>query len=306
MEVTADVNDWLLDRALFHELSSSHGPFTLDAAADDLGYTKQMTPYCCPSNSFLQRELRSEHIWAFFPPGRLLDFLGHYQRQKAIDPSNSGVFVLPKWTAAPWWNSVAHWTVLREYPAGTDLFTAPQPSERAEDIRIGKTPWAVVILLDPPARALATAALPAPKLAIPAPSTARHGPPRAAPAQKSAMRCEKSGLQPTISGYARRPRRLLAFRGAVDGTAANILVDTGAQLDLLSSEFVERNGIPTQTGPTVNLTMANEDVHSANATTTASLPCLRTFWPRQLLPVCQLSLQASALIVTHEDMLDPE
>ena len=85
------------------------------------------------------------------------------------------------------------------------------------------------------------------------------------------MRCEKSGSQPTISGYARRPRRLLAFRGTVDGTAANILVDTGAQLDLLSSEFVERNGIPTQTGPTVNLTMANGDVHSANATTTAVL-----------------------------------
>ena len=60
----------------------------------------------------------------------------------------SFTFILPRWTTAPWWPSKceysARFEIVREYPTGSDLFTAPNPAG-GDRISLGVTRWPVVV-----------------------------------------------------------------------------------------------------------------------------------------------------------------
>ena len=99
-----DNEDWMFSRERFHQLKKEHGPFTLDAAASADGSNAQCRDFCSAGDhSFLKRELRGETLFPNFPYGRAGEFLQQYVEQKANDPSNGGMFVLPQWKKAAWW-----------------------------------------------------------------------------------------------------------------------------------------------------------------------------------------------------------
>ena len=149
-----DNEDWMYSRALFLELDQQHGPFTLDAAASADGNNAQCKAFCSAGDSFLEKRLDGETVWANFPYGRLEDFLTHYEAEKARDPRNSGMFVVPKWRSAKWWSKVEHMQLVREHPQGEFIFTAP-PQGRSKERRVlGPTPWPVCVFWDPPAAEL--------------------------------------------------------------------------------------------------------------------------------------------------------
>ena len=61
----------------------------------------------------------------------------------------SFTFILPKWTTAPWWptrcENSARFDIIREFPTGSDLFTAPA-NGGPERVSLGVTRWPVVVL----------------------------------------------------------------------------------------------------------------------------------------------------------------
>lgn len=146
-----DNEDWMFSRERFHQLKKEHGLFTLDAAASADGSNAQCRDFCSAGDhSFLKRELRGETIWANFPYGQAGEFLQHYVEQKANDPSNGGMFVLPQWKGAAWWPIVEKMELVKTYVAGEQLFTAPVEKKGGARRQLGPTSWPVCIFWDPP------------------------------------------------------------------------------------------------------------------------------------------------------------
>ena len=200
-------------------------PFDLDACCNDDGSNSHVPDsFCSPSNSFLQHNCAGKHVWCNPPFKRALSFILHYFSCKASDPAHtSAVFVLPKWTNAPWWPLVRHMQVLQEYGAGYHLFDSPAANGRQS---MPGTPWPVVILYDPPQRVTdfgrvwassgqaADSVLPA--------STPPH-------ARLRALTANRSRLQ-------------VVLRGKIAGVPANFLFDTGADRNFVDASFAARHG----------------------------------------------------------------
>lgn len=143
-----DTQDWQFSAIEFAELSEQFGGFTLDAAADVQGTNAHCARYCSSEQSFLDQDLQYEKVWGNFPFARIGEFLHHYLSQKALYPSLSGMFVVPVWRTMNWWPMVKNMQVVREYPAGVHLFSAPGADGKRVDL--GPTRWPVLVLWDRP------------------------------------------------------------------------------------------------------------------------------------------------------------
>ena len=71
------------------------------------------------------------------------------------------LFVLPKWKTAPWYDLLAQFTIVREWPRGSKLFTCPSTSHKPRDGEtdeevptgrkyVGPTPWPVLMVYKGP------------------------------------------------------------------------------------------------------------------------------------------------------------
>ena len=264
---TRDSEDWMYDRAKFLELNEEYGPFSLDAAASSGGENAQCKRFCSKDDSFLQRQLNGETVWANFPYQRVDEFLGHYLEEKQRDPSIAGMFVLPKWTSTTWWSKVERMQLVKEYPKGEQLFTAPPEDSRGEVRReLGPSPWPVCIFWDPPSVDVQ-------------PKTSLADDPRveshdldseAAPASNQQTAAAASGVEKDqgaqVGPHSKDPHgdlrhRLLIVQGRLNGRKAKFLIDGGSQLDLVDSRsFPNLPRAEVQRGATVRMAGGQQQV----------------------------------------------
>ena len=93
-------------------------------------------------------------VWQIFPLpewevfGALLSAEGKAPSVLCTQPR--GVFVVPVWRSMQWWRLVEQMQLVCEYPAGTQLFSAP--GKDGQRVLTGPTRWPVVVLWDPAVR----------------------------------------------------------------------------------------------------------------------------------------------------------
>ena len=251
--VDRDPEDWMYSRERFHALDQEYGPFTLDAAASADGENAQCKAYCSAGeSSFLEKKLHGETIWANFPYERADEFLSHYLEEKARDPSNAGMFVLPQWTSTTWWSKVQHMEMVKRHDSGEDLFTAPPKDQRSKERRdLGPSPWPVCIFWDPPNVDAQEASLEDdPRVETdPLPDGDQPSSDQQDPDPAKEEEDDDSGDQPRVATHEPHRRSLLIAHGRVHGAKARVLIDSGSQVDLISSKFVEQHRLPTALSP---------------------------------------------------------
>lgn len=243
-----DDQDWQFSPTEFERISEAVGGFTLDAACDATGANRLVNQFCSAEDSFLDRSLAGERIWANFPFRHMEQFLLHYHAQKESDPSIMGCFVVPTWKRAPWWPLVENFKVLARYPAGTELFTAPGLAGVRRSR--GPTRWPVEVLYDPNDTGLGEIPVVRP------PATRCCQPVLAGRAErKSSYLAEahawrvvvksaggESGTDESDLESASPLPNLLHARGVVGRAQGTIFLDAGAQLNLIGTEFAKKCG----------------------------------------------------------------
>ena len=196
-------------------------PFDLDACCNTDGSNALVANFCSPGNSFLSHDCAGQHIWCNAPFSDYLQFLLHYFSCKARAPhTTSAVFVVPKWTEAPWWPLVRHLQVLKEYGSGYFLFDSPRPDGTRSSMP--GIPWPVVVFYDPPQRRAdfhriwRDLAPPAPApLVVPSTHADLPGGQHAdSPASLAVPPCSTDVLMSSISALGKRSRLRVTLRGS--------------------------------------------------------------------------------------------
>ena len=119
--------------------------FTLDGCSCDGGANALVDSYCCPTDSFFNKDLCGEFTWINPPFNNLKAFLDHYLACKARSPSNtSACIVLPDWDGTDWNELVRHMKLIRGYKEGTELFWD------SDGKLMPGTPWGIRVYYDPP------------------------------------------------------------------------------------------------------------------------------------------------------------
>ena len=271
-----DDQDWQFDPSEFDKLSRRVGGFSLDAASDNSGNNAHCERFCCERRSFLCQDLAGERVWANFPFRHLDEFLQRYFAQKEKHPEISGCFVVPVWKRSKWWPWVDKLPVLARYEKGTDLFTKAQPDGSRRSV--GPTRWAVEVRYDPATRSGACApATVAPDVADEGGSDASSWAHQAEPAgtdhpeqaefwRVTVCNTDMESSPPPVADRVvayntARARdgplpRLLHVKGRAAGRSATVFMDSGAQLDLVSSRFVATHHLKLEP-PVFDVNMAD-------------------------------------------------
>ena len=146
-EVLLNTVDWMFDRDEFKYWNAKYGPCSLDACADVHGTNAQVENYCSTNKSFLARDFMGECVWMNAPFDELMKFIKHFEKCRSQSPSDTkGLILVPKWESAPWFKELQKYTLVHEYPAGTELFTRPvENAVEGNTMRVSKgaTKWPV-------------------------------------------------------------------------------------------------------------------------------------------------------------------
>jgi hypothetical protein len=150
--------DWMIAEEVFRWAQSLvANVFTLDGAADILGTNSHMQRFCSVADSYFDKDLAGEHLFANPDFSQLTRYLEYFKRCQARAPERtSGTFVLPVWMWSEYWKHTRGGEVLAYFPEGEEMFTSPewrnrlaggQPEGRAHR---GPTRWPVVVIHFPP------------------------------------------------------------------------------------------------------------------------------------------------------------
>ena len=183
-------------------------------------------------------------VWMNPPYASIEPFLNHYFECKAIAPAKTaGMFVLPKWTGAPWWPLVEKMKTVKEYGAGYFLFTAPADKPGGKRRSLGPAPWPVVIVWDAAEPGIATLAqkqeIEEAQLRTGATSIPRHAP----TLKTSTVETRSTGRLLPLGANATKQAReeqLIVLLGRCNGQPVRILMDCGASPEFMSTEYCER------------------------------------------------------------------
>ncbi len=211
-------SDRMFNRKEFEQLEAEFGPFDVDCCADPNGYNAQCKYWHHVHDSVLANDLSGLNVWANPPWHMIESLLLHYRLCKAKDPHNtSGCFVLPKWAVAKVAHLLEGMQQVREYGAGYFLFSAPHPTHpwRPRHSLPG-IPWPVCVFRDEPqtARSVNFVEQLTPSL----PSRGRDYGPLNVQADNS-----------------------FVVSGTIKGMPARILVDTGAETNVVDMRFLRAN-----------------------------------------------------------------
>lgn len=140
----------MLSPDIFRELQDLSGrQFTLDACCNDNGSNALVSKYCSQANSFLETDVQGEHIWLNPPFNQLREFISHYLQCKAKAPhTTSACILVPKWRG-PHTRLLKRMQLIREFPVGTQLFSAPSSDGTARQ-QLPGIPWPVQVFYDAP------------------------------------------------------------------------------------------------------------------------------------------------------------
>jgi hypothetical protein len=153
-----DDADWMVVREIFAAAEDKSGrTVTLDGASDPLGTNAHVRRFCSKVDSYFDRDLSGEAIFANPDYRLILEYLSHFLKYWRLNPeSTSAIFVLPVWESQAWWKLLKGSHLLFWVPRRTSLFTSPQWYEREEHnlqprsrVCRGSTNWDVMVLFFP-------------------------------------------------------------------------------------------------------------------------------------------------------------
>ena len=219
-----DNQDRMLNKAEFSKLQRMIGlRFTLDACCNPDG-SNALVPdlYKSAEDSFLEYDCSGHNVWLNPPYADIAPFVKHYVQCKAKAPHNtSAVIVLPKWKGSHT-QYLQGMHLIKEYPKGSRIFSAPGLHGSAEREPLGPTPWPVQVYYDPPVAVPLACLADLPVLEEEAAEQQDHS--------QSELDC-------------------VLLEARVAGANAMCLVDSGASHSLLSSRYCQANGIVVSTAP---------------------------------------------------------
>ncbi len=220
-----DPEDYQFSPSLFKELQSEYGPFSLDLTSNTNGDNSMCTQFLSTWQDPRDEDLSGHNCWCNppFKENFVCELLQHYLHCKQQNPhKTSACFVLPLWSNAAWQHLVSKMRIVRYYPKGTTLFTAPSSNKGTDRRHVGPTRWPVVVYRD-------DQKTPTP-LSIKPPLLTLHETP---PAQLCHMQTQQ----------------LMQLKGTANGKACKVLVDCGATEDFISSHYVQQQGFHVQGDP---------------------------------------------------------
>ena len=150
-----DEGDWMFRHDEFGSLQRLSGRvFDVDACADPVGRNAHCPQYWSVVDSMLDHSWRGLHVWCN-PDWRLIGAaLRHFHDESGRAPTTtSAVFLLPAWPSAPWWRLLRDSQLLAFYPAGSELFTAPDHRLSVTDLLsrprscFGGTKWGTIAVV---------------------------------------------------------------------------------------------------------------------------------------------------------------
>lgn len=239
--------DWQFDKHEFLKLSAGYGPFDVDACASASGQNAQVPKFHHSQHSFLQAQVQGMNVWLHPPYHKAEAFLRHYLDCKTKTPqTTSAVTVLPKLKDQSWWPLVKNMTVIREYPTGSCLFTAPATMPGRPRQTLGPTSWPTIIFWDPPTGV--TSKLWNPDISEVASSTtdpvyAIHG--------ATVSDFPDDDIQQLIHPH------LVRVTAKIRHSEAKVLIDSGATSDFMDQTFAEKMQFPASHLPHVVVVFAN-------------------------------------------------
>ena len=134
----------MFDREEFLRWNTLFGPVSVDACSDDQGLVAQTKEYFCPKRSFLGADVSGQTVWLNPPFDQMQEFLTHLVKCRDMAPSSTqALVVVPKWVQEPWYQMLKDFTLLHEYPSGTELFTYLNVTGSWEPA--GPCPWPVQV-----------------------------------------------------------------------------------------------------------------------------------------------------------------
>ena len=154
-----DRDDKMLDPIEFAQLDREFGPFTVDMCCDPDGLNSHCRRFHSKANSALDANFCKEVVWANVPFSNPKPFIEKFVQDFEKSPeTTSGLFILPQWKGAAWWPLVKHWRVVKEWPAGSTIFSAPgRPG--GDRVPLGPTSWPVLAFYIPPRTLLSSSAV---------------------------------------------------------------------------------------------------------------------------------------------------
>lgn len=242
----------MFNRAEFLRYSKQYGPFQIDACADVNGHNAHCTTFYSSADSFLSAKIAGSTVWLNPPYDDAMPYIKHYLACKALAPTTSGMFILPKWKSAKWWPLIQGFVLIHEYPAGSDLFTAPPAQPGQPRQTLGPTQWPVMVLYDPPV--YKTAVINSillrntpPVVSAPRSNNKPKGlitpeVPAQSPATIAAVHHQQSDTSYKASAPHANANILLTMPCTANGADTTLLIDGGAQVDAIHEEFVHRIG----------------------------------------------------------------
>jgi hypothetical protein len=139
MTLTSTSPDWMFDADEFVKLSAEFGPFDADMMAAIDGSNAHLPVFYSEADDAFAADISGLKTW-WNPPWDLIQRCMRHvldARARAISRGISGtesLLVLPRKAFEQSGRSRRHFTVVREYPAGTRLFSAPRYHETDDEL----------------------------------------------------------------------------------------------------------------------------------------------------------------------------
>ena len=188
------------------------------------------------------------------------------------------MFVLPQWQNTTWWSKVSAMTRVRQFPRGTELFTAPSTEAKGERESLGPTQWAVCVFWDLPQKESSPHQQPDPRLES---HDLQSDISEDGSNGDQEMDASAATAQPSEPGAMQR-RKLLIVRGRVNLRPATILIDGGAALDLIDANFAQQLKIPLVPGKQLDISLVGGQIQDASRTVKIKLQMAKYTGQRKL------------------------
>lgn len=143
---------WELPLKLVTEICSAVGPLTSIYCPTPPTGTPADCVRIAPSGfDFSTYNFAGKNTFVNIPFAALPRVLEQYLQQKALSPSTtSAVFVVPEWSNRRWFASFAPFLTLQRIPKGSSLLSMPVDGLKNVRRSRGPSPWATLVLWDPP------------------------------------------------------------------------------------------------------------------------------------------------------------
>ncbi len=147
--------DQLFDRREFARVQGQLGvTFSVDAYCNQRGSNALCPRYATPAQPLTSMDLAGQALWCDAPTDLVRNYQQHYERCKARDPKHTcALFVVPKRPHLDRYFRQKWYSLVHEYPKGTQLYTTAQSNKATQ---LTPTESIVQLWYDPPA---ATASL---------------------------------------------------------------------------------------------------------------------------------------------------